>query len=252
VTTVALTPTRPHGRTAWRIGASVLALAVLLWGSLSIVNLLAHGEAHFARTIPAAGITTIDVSTDRGSVRVIGTDRDDISLHSYVSDGLGGTDHRERVRHGRLAIDASCAFPIGYWCTASYTLRVPRGMKVIAWSGSGRVEVSGTTGAVDLGSQHGDIEAMGLRSRQVQATTDHGSVQLRFASAPQRVTAASDHGDVEVVVPRTGDAYRVELSTDHGGTRADVRTDSGADRLIELQSGHGDVTVRYGAARPPA
>jgi hypothetical protein len=250
VTTVAFTPTRPRGRTAWRIGASVLTLAALAWGSLSLVNLLAHGEQRFARTIPAAGITAIDVSTDRGSVRVIGTDGDDISLQSYISNGLGGTDHTERVRNGRLAIDARCAFPVAYWCTASYTLRVPRGMKVIAWSGSGRVEVSGTTAAVDLGSQHGDIEAMGLRSRQVRATTDHGSVHLRFASAPRRVTAASDHGDVEVVVPRTSDAYRVELSTDHGSTRADVRTDPGGDRVIALQSGHGDVTVRYGAARP--
>jgi Putative adhesin len=252
VTTVALAPTRRRGRTAWRIGASVLAVAVLLWGSLNLVNLLSHGESHFARTIPAAGIRTIDVSTDRGSVRVIGADRDDISLTSYISDGLGGTDHTARVRNDRLAIDASCAFPIAYWCTASYTLRVPRGMKVIAWSGSGRVEVSGTTATVDLGSQHGDIDAVGLRSRQVRATTDHGSVHLRFASAPHRVTAATDHGDVEVVVPRTGDAYRVELSTDHGGTRADVRTDPGADRLIELQSGHGDVRVRYGPARPAA
>jgi len=252
VTTVALTPTRRRGRTAWRIGASVLTVAVLLWGSLNLVNLLAHGEAHFARTIPAAGITTIDVSTDRGSVRVIGTDRDDISLHSYISDGLGGTDHTEQVRHGRLSIDASCAFPIAYWCTASYTLRVPRGMRVIAWSGSGRVEASGTTATIDLRSQHGDIEAVGLRSRQVRATTDHGSVLLRFASAPHRVTAATDHGDVEVVVPRTGDAYRVELSTDHGSTRTGVPTDPGADRLIELQSGHGDVTVRYGPARPAA
>ena len=252
MTTVALTPARPRGRTAWRIGASVLALAALGWGSLSLVNLLAHGEEHFARTINAAEITTIDVSTDRGSVRVIGTDRDDISLHSYISNGLGGTDHTERVRNGRLAIDASCAFPVAYWCTASYTLRVPRGMKVTAWSGSGRIEVSGTTATVDLRSQHGDIEAVGLRSRQVRATTDHGSVHLQFASAPQRVTAASGHGDVDVVIPRTGDAYRVELSTDHGSTRADVRTDPGADRRIALQTGHGDVTVRYGAARPVA
>jgi hypothetical protein len=252
VTTVAFTPTRPRGRTAWRIGASVLALAALLWGSLSLVNLLAHGEARFARTFPAAGITTIDVSTDRGSVRVIGTDRDDISLHSYISDGLGGTDHTERVRHGRLAIDASCAFPVAYWCTASYTLRVPRDVRVIAWSGSGRVAVSGTTASVDVGTQHGDIAAEGLRSRQVRAATDHGSVQLRFASAPRHVTAASDHGDVDVVVPRTSAAYRVELSTGHGSTRADVRTDPGSDRVLELQSGHGDVTVRYGAARPVA
>ena len=186
VTTVAFTPTRPRGRTAWRIGASVLALAALVWGSLSLVNLLAHGEEHFARTINCR------------------RDHDDRRLHRPR---LGAGDrhrprrhlaaelHQQRPRRHRphragagtvaWSIDASCAFPVAYWCTASYTLRVPRGMKVIAWSGSGRVEVSGTTATVDLGSQHGDIEAVGLRSRQVRATTDHGSVHLQFASAPQ-------------------------------------------------------------------
>ena len=65
------------------------------------------------------------------------------------------------------------------------------------------------------------------------------------------MTAASDHGDVTVVVPRTGDAYRVDLSSDHGCTSptcAPIRPRTGA---IELHSGHGDVTVRYGATRPP-
>jgi len=246
VTTVAVTPTRTRGRVAWRIGASVVAIAALAWGSLNVVNVVAHGEQHSSRTFAAAGVTTVDVSTDRGSVRVIGSDRDDISMHTFVSDGLGGTDHTERIRNGRLLVDASCAFPVAYWCTASYTLRVPRDVKLIAWSGSGDVTVSGVTGAVDLRSQHGDLEATRLRASQVHAATDHGSVRLRFASAPRRVDAASDHGDVEVVLPR-GDTYRVELSTGHGETHADVRTDPDAARVIELSSDHGDVTVRYGA-----
>ena len=246
MSTVVFAPTRPRGRVAWRIGASILAVAALGWGSLNVVNLLAHGEHRFSRTFAAAGITAIDVSTDRGSVRVLASDRDDISLHSYISNGLGGTDHSARVRGSRLVVDAGCAFPVAYWCTASYTLRVPRDMRVVLWSGSGSISVSGVTGPVDLGSQHGDIDTSRLRSPQVHATTDHGSVRLQFATAPRRVDASSDHGDVEVVVPRTSDAYRVDLSTDHGNTSAAVRTDPTASRVLELRSAHGDVTVRYG------
>jgi hypothetical protein len=247
VTTVAFTPARPRGRTAWRIAASILAAAALAWGTLSLVNVLAHGEHRVARTLPARGITTVDVSTDRGSVRVIGSDRDDISMQAFVSDGLGGTDHHERVRSGRFEVDASCALPFADWCTASYTLRVPRGTNVVGWSGSGRVSVSGTTGSVDVGSQHGDLELAGLRTTHVKASADHGSVRLRFAVAPERVTADSDHGDVEVVVPRTRDSYRVEVHTDHGHSRAGVRTDPDSHRVVELRSAHGDVTIRYGA-----
>ena len=105
---------RHRGRPAWRILASLLTIAALLWGGLNVVNLLAHGERHFRRTFAAAGITRIDVSTDRGSVRVIATDRDDIALSAYISDGLGGTDHSARVRGHRLSIDGECTFPVAY------------------------------------------------------------------------------------------------------------------------------------------
>jgi DUF4097 and DUF4098 domain-containing protein YvlB len=142
-------------------------------------------------------------------------------------------------------VDGGCAFPAAYWCTASYTLRVPRDTKVVLWSGSGTISVSGVTAPVDVSSQHGSINASRLRSPRVNAGTDHGSVRLQFATAPRQVNASSDHGDVTVVVPRTSDAYRVELSTDHGDTSADVRTDPAASRVIHLRSDHGDVTVRF-------
>ncbi len=238
---------RHRGRPAWRILASLLAIAALLWGTLSVVNLLAHGERHFTRTFAAAGVTRIDVSTDRGSVRVIASDREDISLSAYVSDGLGGTDHTARVRGDRLLIDGECTFPVAYWCTASYTLRVPRDVKLVLWTGTGDVSVSGSTADVDLTSDHGSVDASRLRSRYARARSDHGSIRLAFAETPTQVQASSSHGDVTVVVPRTGAAYRVGLSSDFGSTTNDVRTDSTARRTIELSSQHGDVTARYPA-----
>jgi DUF4097 and DUF4098 domain-containing protein YvlB len=168
-------------------------------------------------------------------------------VSAYVSDGLGGTDDAMRVRGNRLMVDGDCTFPVAYWCTASYTVRVPRNVRVVLWSGSGDVSVSDLRGRADLTSDHGDVRASRMRTRFLHADASHGSIALGFAVAPEQVLASSTHGDVTVVVPRTGEAYRVELSTDHGSTSNDLRTDSTARRLVQLSSDHGDVTARYPA-----
>jgi Toastrack DUF4097 len=236
-----------RGRPAWRILASVVTVAALLWGALNVVNLLAHGEQHFRRTFSADGISRIDVSIDRGSVRVVARDRDDIELRAYVSDGLGDTDHDERVRGNRLLIDGDCTFPIAYWCTASYTLLVPRDVKLVVWSGSGDVTVTGTTADVDLTTEHGDVDASRLRGATARASTDDGSIRLGFAAPPMQVEASSADGDVTVVVPRAGVAYALDLSSDDGATSGEVRTDPTVRRSVRLSSEDGDVTVRYPA-----
>jgi hypothetical protein len=237
---------RHRGRPAWRILASVLTLAALLWGAVNVVNLLAHGERHFERTF-SGPVTAVEVSTDRGTVRVIASDRDDVRLTGYVSDGLGGTDNAVRKRGTRLLVDGACNFPAAYWCTASYTLRVPRDVRVVLWSGSGDLSVSGLRSAADLTADHGDVRATRMRSRVVHADAAHGSIRLGFTVAPQQVLASSTHGDVTVVVPRGDAVYRVELSTDHGSTQNGLRSDPTAARLVQLSSQHGDVTARYPA-----
>ena len=125
---------------------------------------------------------------------------------------------------------------------------MPRDVKLVLWTGSGDVTVSGTTADVDLTTTHGSVSAAGLRSDYARASSEHGSIRLGFATAPMQVRAVAAHGDVTVVVPRTRDAYRVDVSSDFGSTTTDVRTDSTARRTIEASSEHGDVIVR--AARP--
>ena len=117
--------------------------------------------------------------------------------------------------------------------------------KGVLWSGSGDVQVSGSTADVVLTSLHGSIDTTRLRSDSARASSEHGSIGLRFATAPMQVQASTAHGDVTMVLPRTGEAYHVDLSTDHGSTDTAVRTDSTARRTVDLSSQHGDVTVRY-------
>jgi hypothetical protein len=60
-----------------------------------------------------------------------------------------------------------------------------------------------------------------------------------------QVQASATHGDVTVVLPRTGESYHVDASSDHGSTDTAVRTDPTGRRTIDLASEQGDVTVRY-------
>ena len=248
MTTISDLPTtavRHRGRPAWRIVASVLAVAALLWGTLNVVNLLAHGEQRFTRTF-AEPVTSVEVSTDRGSVRVIASDRDDISMSAYVSNGLGDTDHTERVRGNRLLIDASCTFPVAYWCTASYTLHVPRNVTLVLWSGSGDVSVSG-------------------RQRRRRPLLGHGACTRRGCAVESctraRATGRSRSGSwsrragLGVVLARRrhrrrpAHRRRVPRRALDRSRVDQQRCADGSDRAPagELSSDHGDVTARYPA-----
>ena len=48
-----------------------------------------------------------------------------------------------------------------------------------------------------------------------------------------------------VVLPDTPDAYAVDIDTDNGNVRNDVRTDPTSSRTITVSSDNGSVTVRY-------
>ena len=96
--------------------------------------------------------------------------------------------------------------------------------------------MSGTTADVVLTSDHGSVDASRLRSQYARASSDHGTVRLGFAATPMQVQASATHGDVTVVVPRTGEAYRVDLSTDHGST-TETCAPTRRRRTVDLSSG---------------
>ena len=90
-----------------------------------VVGVLAHGEYTVVRSFPGAGIDTVEVSTDHGSVRIVGDDGDRIRVRVAVSDGLVSTDRDVRVDGRTLVLDATCPWLAQWWCRADYTLRVP-------------------------------------------------------------------------------------------------------------------------------
>ncbi|HSJ49956.1 MAG TPA: DUF4097 family beta strand repeat-containing protein [Actinomycetota bacterium] len=254
-----------RGRTGWRVASSVIAGLMIAFGTANAVSALAH-ETWQERRVIQEPVTILDVVNSTGGiVMVVGDDAvDRVTIDMTVSRGLQAPAHTERIEGNRAVVRGRCLWVVSVYCQIDYRIRVPAGVSVVAHADGRSVEVSNVTGFLDLVSDGGNVEVLGGRSDSVRLDSDGGSVMvsglsatsvdasasggrvlLDLASAPLSVTASSDGGDVEIVLPDTTDTYRVDISSDGGSTRADVRTYVESDRLITAHSSGGDVTVRY-------
>ncbi len=236
---------RITARVAWMTVGAVAVVAFMVLGTLHVVSALAHEETTFSDNYAAAGIDTLEVHADHGSVRIDGVRGDEyILVTQNVSNGLRDTGHRV-VRDGsRLVATSTCPNFLSLWCRVDYTIRVPLTVDVVVRAG-GDVSVSDTRGDVDVHADHGDLSIERIEGTNATLSSDHGSVSVSFSVPPETVDTSSDHGDIDVVLPRGDEIYRVEASTDHGSTDVAVRQGPGADRVVRARAEHGDVTVRY-------
>lgn len=116
----------------------------------------------------------------------------------------------------------------------SFSARVPRGQRLRAESGSGRVEVEGAAGACTLVSSFGDVKVLGVRGESVRARTSSGSVQIKDVVA-QRIEIVTAFGDVRI------EDVRGDLDVDTGS--GDVIL-AGFEGACDLQTGFGDIDAR--------
>ncbi len=257
----------PPGRLArigWR-AAAVLALAINVpFWTVKAVDVVAHEERTEVATVAADGIDELVISTVRGEVEVVGTDRDDIKLTARVSDGLRPTRYASKVVDGQLRVTVRCtAVAVNTWCSTTLRIEVPRRLAVTIRAVDDGATVTGIAGAVDLLSEDGSVEVretsgpvrlhsengaargLGLRSTMVDASTANGAVDLMFVVPPTEVRARSENGNVEVAIPPGDEVYKVTVDSDSGSTSAEVRTDPAATQTIDASTPNGDVTVRY-------
>ena len=256
---------RPNGarivRALWITVGGILAIGTLGWGTYNIVSLLAHEEHIEHASFAAADVTSVDISNDNGSVSITATDSDTIDVTADVSNGWQATKVSSRVVGGVLEVRASCPVFVAIWCSVEYTIAMPAD-RPLTIDGSGTVVVRGMTGSVDVDSDDGRLElddiagditvsndsgriiGRRLTSSTVDATNTNGRIELSFLDPPQAVSARTENGRIDVVVPDTDVLYRVDLHTDNGSTDNAVRTDPASDHVIELSSQNGSVTLR--------
>jgi hypothetical protein len=237
---------------------------VLLWGLSTAVTQIAHEERTTVTEHDAAGIELLDVAIDSGSLTVVGTDTDTITVTARISDGLRSTSERQEIDGDRLVLRGGCPAFLSNFCNVDYTVEVPERLAVKARldndgarltgvhgnldvrSDNGRVEVRGSgEGVAVLRSSNGSVVGTDLRATEVDAHSDNGRVELTFLDPPSTVEATSDNGDVTVEVPDDGTAYVVDTGSANGSGATAVRTDPDSTRRIRVASDNGDVLVTY-------
>jgi DUF4097 and DUF4098 domain-containing protein YvlB len=78
----------------------------------------------------------------------------------------------------------------------------------------------------------------------VRATTTNGDVSLELLEPPRAVAVDVRSGDVDIAVPATGAAYRVDAQTTSGEESVPVPVDPAATSTIVADSRSGDIRIR--------
>jgi hypothetical protein len=247
-------------RLALAIG-SPLALAVIGWGSLSVVSAVGQASYRTQATIPVYGAGfTLDGGDASITLGPSGDGRVHLSAVVHYS-LIRASVSWESTRQG-VAITDHCPLstgPIG--CNFDYHLAVPPGLIANVSTSSGDIHTSGLKGAVTLrsgsgdlvvsdlaGPMHletssGDVVGTSLKGRSVSADSGSGDVSLRFARVPTNVRATSSSGDVAITVPSGSTSYLVGASSSSGSSSVGVPTSPSSSHHIQVATGSGDITV---------
>jgi hypothetical protein len=227
-------------RIAWLVAGSLFAVGLLVFGTFSVVDVLAHETT--TETTTHEGVNTVVIHSGDGGVQVRAADVAEVTASAEVSDGLRATGVSRSLDGDRLVLRSTCPNFGSTWCSVDWDVVVPLGTDVVLRSDDDRAEAIGEFGTVELRSQHDGVTFDGV-AQSVVAVSEHGSVTVRMAEPPDSVRALSEHGNVNVAVPDIDEGYRVEVSSNQGRTDIGVRTDPNAERTIEARTDHGNVTV---------
>jgi hypothetical protein len=143
------------------------------------------------------------------------------------------------------------------------TVRLPRGVHVLAAGVNGEVEVRGATGEVVARSVNGRVEAVSSGG-PVHASTVNGSIVARMATVPtgEDLEYSTVNGSVTLELPANF-AAQVEMRTVNGSLRSDFplqlqgrvnprRIDAtigeGGSRRLKISTVNGSVELRKGSS----
>lgn len=248
-------------------GRSGRSVTVTTTGSGTVVGAPGQPGAQDADAAPetrteviAGSIGKIVMSTEAGTIKVIGSDDAEVSVTRRIY--RTPTEPRETVtRDGDvLRIESGCPVQTGPLpCRIDYELQVPRSVAVELTTASGNVDIGALAGAQTAISASGDVDVTGARGPVVARSVsgrlrfaDHaapttmiastsGDVQVQAVSRPELIEVNSTSGSIAITVP--DGSYHLEANTMTGRKEVTVPTDPGSDSLIRTRTITGNVRV---------
>jgi DUF4097 and DUF4098 domain-containing protein YvlB len=115
---------------------------------------------------------------------------------------------------------------------------------LIIESDNGSIELSDVAGTITVDSDNGRISGRNLVSPVTDAGSNNGSIELSYSEPPDTVTANTDNGSIEVVVPEIDSGYDVTADSSNGGDEILVNDNPESPHKIRLATDNGSITVR--------
>jgi DUF4097 and DUF4098 domain-containing protein YvlB len=107
-----------------------------------------------------------------------------------------------------------------------------------------------TSPELTISAGSGNVARTGVASRDVTVASQSGDTTLTFARVPGRVQVSAGSGDVTLVLPPGGTAYRVVARSSDGSTAVRVPTNPSSPHVITVTDQSGD--IRWTTSRWPA
>jgi len=196
----------------------------------------------FQKSLDAAGVTTLDVSTMRGKINVVSGETDRIQIGGAVTVRIGIDVPENSLEIARKIAANPPIDRVGDTVrlrppaeaterravTVNYDVRVPANTKIVSVSDSGETTIAGLTGAVDVRTQSGAI----ILQRIAGATT--------ISTGSGAVLVEGTRGALGVTTSSSGVTARAL------GGNLHVRTMSGA--VNAGFEGPGDIDIETGSS----
>ncbi len=121
--------------------------------------------------------------------------------------------------------------------SVDFVVELPRGVKVVAATGNGRINVRDAGAEVDASSGNGEVSVLGAGGR-VSISSGNGELQVEAAHGD--VDASTGNGDVTISTS-TGP---VSVSTGNGRINVDMAALK-SDGDMEFSTGNGSIEVKF-------
>lgn len=256
-------PQIPRRKGLWFTLASVTALVVLAptAGQVYAWMFRQDSDSTWSQAHP---INAVQVNVESGDVRIDPGSAGEARIRESLSWVLHKPSVRESWDGDTLVVTVACdsgAFLLPDQCSADLDITVPASASVTVTATSGDVTATGMSGGVHMETDSGDIQLTGvggtvfahaisgsvsaqsLTATDADVQVESGSVDLEFATAPDRVVSRVVSGDTSILVPR-GDGYLVTGQSLSGERDIDPALEnSQSPRLISADSDSGQVSV---------
>lgn len=239
----------------------VVVASFVFFTLLAALPALAAREGTFHRTLDVTGPVNIDLTTGSGNVTVrTGADgKVDITGHIRASGWFDNSQDRiSRLQANPPIQQSGNTIRIGHVhdsdllhnISISYELSVPAQTQLTSHSGSGRQEVDGIAGAINVDAGSGDVRISNIRNAvraqtgsgdmkleniqgNVQAKTGSGSIHATEIAGGFEGETGSGHIDLQQSAPGS-----VRVRTGSGGIDA-----RGVRGSLEARAGSGGITA---------